>query len=84
MMAEYIEREKLPQKRGYWDDYSDGWDDCLDTIAKIPAADVALVVRCKDCKFYQHDKYGGWCFNNYENPLADEDFCSHGKKREES
>lgn len=30
----------------------------LDKLAKAPAADVAEVVRCKDCR---HSKYAAWC-----------------------
>lgn len=34
--------------------YTDGWNDCLlrvkSMVSKAPAADVAPVVRCKDCK----------------------------------
>ena len=48
-MAEYIEREKLPQKkeRGFFldDDFNAGWNACLNNIKNIPAADVRPVVR---------------------------------------
>lgn len=65
-MAEYIEREKLPQKkeRGFIldDDFSAGWNACLNNIKNIPAADVRPVKRgkwikikyrsiCRDCSF---------------------------------
>lgn len=30
----------------------------LDKLAKVPTADVAEVVRCKDCR---HSKYAAWC-----------------------
>ena len=30
----------------------------LDKLQKVPAADVAEVVRCKDCR---HSKYAAWC-----------------------
>lgn len=50
-MAEYIEREKLPQKkeRGFFmdDDFNAGWNACLNNIKAIPAADVRPVVRGK-------------------------------------
>ena len=43
---EYIEREKLPKRKEYWDDdFGAGWDACLDAIDSIPAADVRPVVR---------------------------------------
>lgn len=50
-MAEYIEREKLPQKKeldSYLDaDFNAGWNACLNNIKNIPAADVRPVVRGK-------------------------------------
>lgn len=62
-MKEYIEREKLPQKkeRGFIldDDFSAGWNACLNNIKNIPAADVRSVVRghwvdgaCSNCGFF--------------------------------
>ena len=48
----------------------------------IPAADVRPVVLCRDCVYLSHDKYGAWCINNYEANLKDDDFCSHGKRKE--
>lgn len=62
-MKEYIEREKLPQKkeRGFIldDDFSAGWNACLNNIKNIPAADVRPVVRghwidgaCSNCGFF--------------------------------
>lgn len=59
-MAEYIKREALLKhahigmtrvldtewQKGYWD----GVDDMAEYIREQPAADVAEVVRCKDCK----------------------------------
>jgi predicted RNA-binding Zn-ribbon protein involved in translation (DUF1610 family) len=45
-MAEYIARASLPKKKDYWDDdFGAGYDQCLDDIAKIPAADVRPVVH---------------------------------------
>lgn len=51
-------------------------------IESVPAADVVTVVRCKDCMYCQKDELGRWCFNDYENELSDDDFCSHGKRKE--
>lgn len=50
-MIEYIEREKLPQKkeRGFFldDNFNAGWNACLNNIKDIPAADVRPVMRGK-------------------------------------
>ena len=48
-MAEYINREALPQKRerGFFseDDFNAGWNTCLHEIEKIPSADVQENVK---------------------------------------
>ena len=56
-----------------------------EAIQKLPAADVAPVVRCKDCKYWQdnNDNYPHeecrW--GHGETPDAD-DFCSYGERKE--
>ena len=43
-------------------------------IAETPTADVAKVVRCKECKL----RYTETCFSKHE--TADNDFCSCGAR----
>ena len=86
-MAEYIEREALMHRikeihcaecdsyhgvrcRACW------VDDTLDYIDSEPAADVAPVVRCKDCK---HRFKDSWC------EYVDDDdnfYCAYGEREE--
>ena len=42
----------------------------------------AKVVRCKDCRYLQHDSNGYWCFNDYEHNLQLDDFCSYGERKD--
>ena len=90
-MAEYIEREAViefgERQLKRLDDGEayrrlDAW------LNSIPAADVRPVVLCRDCK----NNYNT-CLNHGRNePMCDftdrklkeDDFCSHGVKREES
>nr|DAG67067.1 MAG TPA: hypothetical protein [Caudoviricetes sp.] len=59
-------------------------------IRGMPAADVAEVVRCKDCELWDSDPdtYGkdtgpeGKCMKSFERMPAD-GFCSYGERREE-
>lgn len=54
-------------------------------ISDTHAADVAPVVRCKDCRYSGFDpEYGKrWCERCWGSMLAqDDDFCSYGEKRE--
>lgn len=59
---------------------------CCD-IKNMPAADVAEVVRCKDCKYGDYDsKPNGAmvCLRTKDGFWREEtDFCSYGKRREE-
>lgn len=92
-MAEYIEREKALaicdaeyQKRLLMLDY------CGDTVAwniggeirELPAADVAPVVRCKDCKYGEFVKRGSkYSCRKVEGLLNFCDFyCKDGVKKE--
>lgn len=58
-------------------------------IREMPAADVAEVTRCKDCKLWDSDPdtYGkdtgpeGKCMKSFERMPAD-GFCSYGDKGE--
>lgn len=57
----------------------------LDKLAKVPAADVAEVVRCKDCK---HRTEAGNCGHPRHHGILPSaypyDFCSYGVKKGET
>ena len=88
-MAEYIEREAAIKSfcNGCIDE-----KDChasphkyvcaeVETIKAIPAADVRPVVLCRDCQNYI--ERSGACAYLVVG-MREDDFCSYGKKREES
>ena len=67
--------------------YADAYNDLAEDFQSIPAADVAPVVRCKDCKHYDT----GVCLKIYSDgnvhPEAwqrrkPEDFCSYGERNQ--
>lgn len=78
-MAEYIDREK--EKSLLHIEYAYAAEQLLD---EIPAADVAPVVRCRDCKHYDR----GECYHpRHEHHLQsicqeDDDFCSYGERKD--
>lgn len=72
-MAEYIDREKA--KRLLHIEYAYAAEQLLD---EIPVADVAPVVRCKDCKH----EFGGSCILCGFQKRKPEDFCSYGERKE--
>lgn len=71
-MAEYIDREKA--KSLLHIEYAYAAEQLLD---EIPAADVAPVVRCKDCK----REFGGRCILCGFQKRKPEDFCSYGERK---
>lgn len=95
-MAEYVEREALIAwlKRIQLKDLSDGRGLCrvifeedfkhaIRTLPDGAIADVAPVIWCEDCQYWQ-DNNGGYpneeCrWREDETPDAD-DFCSYGKR----
>ena len=103
-MKEYIEREAVlnllkkinPDDFGYRFDYSahGSVNECLRGVRygvkSLPAADVAPVVRCRECKKWDADpdSYGkndgpkGKCMKSFEETY-DNDFCSYGQRKED-
>ena len=92
-MAEYIDREaaKLAVKHIPWCNYS-AVGDCLD---QLPAADVKVVVRCKDCLHsrelnkYEKQLYLDECVgctrhsvSYHDAVMMGDDFCSYGERRD--
>lgn len=87
-MPEYISREAVLAQKG----------DCYDkdghllyavgtgNILRIPAADVVEVVRCYECKFWEHrpDRQYDLCayFIGAKHSCTPEDFCSRGERKD--
>ena len=95
-MAEYIEREALITKFKKMELGEHGLverlfaDGVYAVIAAFPAADVAPVVRCKDCKWFADNNGGEWygCqrfqvvrITPEDAPKLD-DFCSYGEQKD--
>lgn len=88
-MARYIDAEKFEREMYHeafeTDSDMQKWDSgCWirykmfeNCIAQQPTADVVEVVRCKDCI----SNRDGFC-NFLDRPIAENDFCSYGKKVE--
>lgn len=68
-------------------DYADGrmTSDAIvtkDEIDGLPTIDAVQVVRCKDCEYYYADEK--WCRRlGLCGAFNEDDFCSHGKRRED-
>ena len=90
-MAEYIEREAI--NRICFMDYFlvDGEVRTesvalLRDIEKLPAADVAPVVRCRDCKHSYEDLGGLYCSFGpcVDCPVSPDFWCANGSRREDA
>ena len=96
-MAEYIEREaisegirkyyyKNPPNFSYGEEFDHGLDRAQRAILDAQAADVAPVVRCKDCKYGDYDsKPDGAmvCLRTKDGFWRKEtDFCSYGERKD--
>ena len=62
-----------------------GTGDAIDIIEDAPAADVAPVVRCKDCEHLVNATVNGNGFlicDISDMEIALDDFCSYGERRD--
>ena len=61
----------------------DAWDEIVDALENIPAADVVPVVRCKDCKHLVAVNVNGKGISTCRvsgMEVAPDEFCSRGEK----
>lgn len=95
-MTEYIERKKLEEAfdnadpdvcESNLDGHSDwgfGRENVRDVIRGVPTADVAPVVRCKDCK-YSYDEISYLCCSHgvcVDCEVPPNFYCAEGKRKE--
>ncbi len=90
-MAEYIKRETAVRAvmAAKWVDGSDGAM-AMEIVMTTPAADVAPVVYCRECKRSGLTEFGKrYCSEPMGAfvgciPVEDDSFCSGGKRREDA
>lgn len=94
-MAEYIDRDEFRKRlidrqitTAFFNPQQRHEIGCIvEMLDNMPAADVAEVVRCKDCANYSDfDPYAGKRFNfhfcrKFHNVTLESDFCSYGEKK---
>lgn len=91
-MAEYIDRGTAIAKLTALEvtEPNATMADAKRVLADIPAADVAPVVRCKDCKWFiknNNDEWWGcWLYHTIkvvpEDAPKPDDFCSYGERKD--
>ena len=84
-----LDTMKNPDSEFATDDYIDGFSDGISAVIKeleaFPTADVAEVVRCKECIYRGREDCAMFYRCNCGEQHTwetDNDFCSYGKRRE--
>lgn len=84
-MAECIKRETAVRAvmAAKWVDGSDGAM-AMEIVMTTPAADVAPVVRCRDCNHSYEDLGGLYCSFGpcVDCPVSPDFWCANGKRKE--
>ena len=93
-MSRYIDAEELKRRYEHislieWNkrtttSWADAFSEAADMIDDMPTADVAEVVRCKDCIFHEYEQPGMvYCPATVGGWVEDDWFCKGGIKRDE-
>ena len=80
-MKEYIEMAALKRELAPYEenDFSQQMDVILAIVDAQPTADVAPVVRCRECKYHKPIDY---CEKHKKTGWLNDDFCSRGQRKE--
>ena len=93
-MSDYIEREAVlayPMRKDKCDrkhaneHFILGIESVIEFVENLPAADVAPVIRCEECRYYQNAKINKKGFlicpaSGME--ITEDDYCSYGERKE--
>ena len=88
-MADYIDRDALTAKLKRLEFGEHGFverllaDGAYFVIESMPAADVAPVVRCKECANFRQNAHGVCYCNEYGGAITPEDYCSRAVRENE-
>lgn len=80
-MAEYIDREEYCEKHCRCSNEYCDKESC--PIWEAPAADVAPVVRCRNCANFRQNAHGVCYCNEYGGAITPEDYCSRAVRENE-
>ena len=84
-MDEYISRRELLAR--YDAEHEGAPGRARELIKQAPAADVAPVIRCEECRYYQNAKINKKGFlicpaSGME--ITEDDYCSYGERKEDN
>ena len=83
---EYIDLEETVttlkrNSQKYFSSFHKGYVQAIEDLADIPAADVAPVVRCKDCKYLEISGCYGECGKGYLGIVRPDCYCCYRERR---
>ena len=83
---EYIDLEEAVatlkrNSQKYFSSFHKGYVQAIEDLADIPAAKVAPVVRCKDCKYLEISGCYGECGKGYLGIVRPDCYCCYGERR---
>ena len=83
---EYIDLEETVttlkrNSQKYFSSFHKGYVQAIEDLADIPAAKVAPVVRCKDCKYLEISGCYGECGKGYLGIVRPDCYCCYGERR---
>ena len=85
-MTDYIKREDAIKAvaNNYWHGTEcECYAFAHKALDGIQSADVAPVVRCKDCKWKADTIGDSWCDFHEFTILSDDDYCSYGERKDD-
>lgn len=82
-MSKYIDAEKCKLAMSYYGFRAPDMTITEFIEDECPAADVAEVVRCKDCKHFRFSDMYGECSQAHVRLVKPDGFCSYGERKEE-
>ena len=86
-MSDYISRENAKDalQEKVFHNLTDEFYGAMQVLDELEPADVAPVVRCKECKHWDNGNLSFECPWDYgrHGSSDEDDFCSYGERREE-
>lgn len=77
--------EILKSEHQHYDYTADEYYVLVRDIENAPIVDAVPVVRCKDCRYREHEEPGMvWCPNVIGSWIEENGYCSRGERREDA
>lgn len=82
LIKHYLDNPPKNHSQLFISGMEDAYYRMLSNLNNFHSADVVQVVRCKYCKHWQCGMIGMGCYWDADYPHEENDFCSHGERKE--